>query len=320
MFEAINTSIKHILIIRGGGIGDFILTLPVFSILREKFPQATITILGYPNVANLAVISGLADQLYPIESRELIPFFTRVEPLPSKGCNFFAKFALIISYLYDPDKVFIKNIRSCTQALILEGPHKPSDNHQTLHATQWFAMPLKNLGIQIPSPLYPQLQIPSNYCPTDNFFKTGPIIAIHPGSGSPTKNWPLENWVILLKHLRNFKSLRLCMIGGEADINQVHFLKRQWDPDLLKVYLCEPLEVVAGILKSCTLFIGHDSGISHLAAAVGTPSIIIWGPTNYNIWRPPHPYVIIIKSSEGLHGIRAEEVVCAIKTVLPSLY
>ena len=61
-----------ILVIRGGAIGDFLLTLPVFSALREQFPSTHLELLGYPHIAQLALEAGLVDRMQPIEARSFI--------------------------------------------------------------------------------------------------------------------------------------------------------------------------------------------------------------------------------------------------------
>src|SRR5882672_6518137 len=102
-----------ILVIRGGAIGDFILTLPVLSALRERFPEAQIEVLGYPNVTALAVASDLAHGSASIESRALARFFAPRAELDSQLREYFSQFALILSYLYDPDQFFETNVKSC---------------------------------------------------------------------------------------------------------------------------------------------------------------------------------------------------------------
>jgi heptosyltransferase III len=62
------------------------------------------------------------------------------------------------------------------------------------------------------------------------------------------------------------------------------------------------------MLQSCALFVGHDSGISHLAAAVGLPLLLLWGDTTEEIWRPPHDQVVVIKNSGGMNAITVEQV------------
>jgi len=70
----------------------------------------------------------------------------------------------------------------------------------------------------------------------------------------------------------------------------------------------ETLAELARLLQGCSAFIGHDSGISHLGAALGLPGIILWGETREEVWRPPHDRVVLIKNSEGINGITVEQI------------
>ena len=72
-----SVSKPRILVIRGGAIGDFILTLPAIAALRKQFPRAHLEVLGYPHIARLAVAGGLVDRVQPIEARGLAGFFAR---------------------------------------------------------------------------------------------------------------------------------------------------------------------------------------------------------------------------------------------------
>ncbi len=70
-----------ILVIRGGAIGDFILTLPVLAALRRQFPDTALEVLGYPHIASLAAAGQLVDAVRPIEARPLAGFFARAGDL-----------------------------------------------------------------------------------------------------------------------------------------------------------------------------------------------------------------------------------------------
>ena len=67
----------RILVIRGGAIGDFVLTLPVLAALRRHLPKARIAVLGFAQVTPLALAGGLADEVRSIEARPLAGFFAR---------------------------------------------------------------------------------------------------------------------------------------------------------------------------------------------------------------------------------------------------
>src|SRR5256885_9516779 len=100
---------ERILVIRGGAIGDFILTLPAIKALRDARPGAHIEILGYKHIAVLAENRFYAQAVRSIEYGPLATFFAAKSELPAELADYFASFNLIISYLYDPDQVFEKN-------------------------------------------------------------------------------------------------------------------------------------------------------------------------------------------------------------------
>ncbi|MFL6588960.1 MAG: glycosyltransferase family 9 protein, partial [Chthoniobacterales bacterium] len=86
---------NRILVIRGGAIGDFVLTLPAIKLLRESFPSARLEILGYKHIAALAENRFYAHAVRSIESGSLSRFFTRDAVLPSDLRDYFGSFDLI---------------------------------------------------------------------------------------------------------------------------------------------------------------------------------------------------------------------------------
>jgi len=200
-----------ILVIRGGAIGDFILTLPVLSALRGQFPEARLEVLGYPHITQLARAADLADDLRSIEAAALAGFFARGGILDPALQDYFAGFAMIISYLYDPDGIFQSNIGRCSKAQFIAGPHRPEEK-AGLHATRAFLRPLERLAIFDAEPV-PRLRLTGA-----RQVKTGShVLAIHPGSGSERKNWPETKWAELLERLLLTSQLNLLLVGGEAE-------------------------------------------------------------------------------------------------------
>ena len=117
----------RILVIRGGAIGDFILTLPAIAALRRQFPAAHLEVLGYPHIAQLALTGGLVNRVQSIEARALAGFFARGGELAEDLADYFSEFDLILSYLYDPDGIFKTNVGLCTGAQFIAGPHRADE-------------------------------------------------------------------------------------------------------------------------------------------------------------------------------------------------
>ena len=247
---------NRILVIRGGAIGDFILTLPALRALREAYPKAHVEILGYKHIVALAENRFYTQATRSIEYGLLSSFFGKSSELPDELINYFGGFD--------------------------------------------FARPLEQLGIFITdfaAQIFPSAQ--------DRQFAreflrqvSRPIVAIHPGSGSERKNWPLKNWVEFGEHLLASDNCSLLIVSGEADEAQVAQLQSLWKNERVVFAKDLPLPHLAGVLEQ-TVFVGHDSGISHLAAAAGANCILLFGPTDPKIWAPQNENVCVIQGANN---------------------
>ena len=298
---------NRILVIRGGAIGDFILTLPALKALRDACPLAHIEILGYKHIAVLAENRFYAQALRSIEYGSLSSFFARNAELPAELANYFASFDLIISYLYDPDRIFETNLRRCGVENLLCGPSKIVEKAD--HAGRQLARPVEDLGIRVVNltervfPSIEDRQFASDFLrPLQR-----PIVAIHPGSGSKEKNWPLENWIALFSREGGLSGAEgndrsrcpsLVVISGEADKAQTEQLEREWKDRDVRFAKNLLLPQLAAVLER-SIFIGHDSGISHLAAAAGGNCILLFGPTNPDVWAPRNQNVKVLRAESG---------------------
>jgi heptosyltransferase-3 len=301
-----------ILVLRGGAIGDFVLTLPALAALRARFPRAQLAVMGYPHIAGLALAGGVVHEVHPIEARPMAAFFNPESVPPPDLAARFARAAVIVSYLHDPDRVFEECVRRCTRATFIAGPHRP-DESQAVHATEVFLKPLERLAI-FGADLVPRLQVP----PTAGG-RSGarPLLALHPGSGSERKNWPEANWAAVLQSLASQQNLELLLVGGEAEGDRLQRLARAWPADRLQLATSLPLPELAGRLAACHGFAGHDSGITHLAAALGLPGVVLWGETNEAIWRPRSDRMRLLRGGQGLAGLSVSRVVEAIVAMVP---
>ena len=289
----------RILVIRGGAIGDFILTLPAIAALRNQFPEAHLEVLGYPHIAHLALAGGVVDRVQPIEARGLAAFFSARASLDPVMVGYFARFDIVVSYLFDPDLIFKTNVALCTRAQFIQCPHRPNEAER-IHATQVYLKPLERLAVFAADPV-PRLAINSQP-------STINCVALHPGSGSERKNWPEENWAALMQKLIAETSAKLLIVGGEAEGDRLERLAKLLPAERVGVARSLPLGELAARLQPCAAFIGHDSGISHLAAAVGLPTLVLWGETIEEIWRPQGERVVIIREAGGLGALTAERV------------
>jgi heptosyltransferase-2 len=317
----------RILVIRGGAIGDFVLTLPAIRMLRQTLPHCHLEILGYRHIADLALHGGpepgttYADAVRNIEYGPMAAFFARGGQLAPDLCTYFAGFQQVVSWLFDPDGIFTANLERAGVRNFL-GVHEKITDHQ--HASVQLARGLERMGIFLDDSatrLFPTEATTTAAtawladvgqasrlsesdgrpaCPSRDATEKPerPLVALHPGSGSPKKNWPAGNWQRLGDRLAS-GGARLLLVGGEADGDTLDPLARSLSVHAPFIARHLPLPTLAALLARSTAYFGHDTGISHIAAATGTPSTLLFGPTDPAVWAPVGEHIRIIRASNG---------------------
>jgi ADP-heptose:LPS heptosyltransferase len=130
------------------------------------------------------------------------------------------------------------------------------------------------------------------------------IIAVHPGSGSRRKNWPRDQFMALARALEKRGETIVWVLGPSEHEFALPLAAREWrDGDL---------PTLAARLARCRCYIGNDSGVTHLAAAVGCPTIALFGVSDAEIWAPQGIQVRILKAATGdITSITIEKVLQA---------
>jgi heptosyltransferase III len=284
------------LILRGGAIGDFVLTLPAIQALRDRWPGAHIELLGYPHIANLALAGRLVDHVDSLDRAEVARFFAAVPSFTEEQVDHIASFDLIFLYLHDPQGVVRGNLLAAGARQVIYG----SPLVQSGHAVDHLMKPLEALAIYGDHP-NSSLSLSESLCARgrDWLKERGldpGLVAVHPGSGSSRKNWPAERFAELVTRLRS-KGTAVLLVFGEAD-HAVSAVLRTRLPEV-PVLADRSLVDVASVLSACGGYVGNDSGITHVAAALGLPVVALFGPSDSGIWGPRGPNVRILRAPEG---------------------
>ncbi|MDB6138485.1 MAG: hypothetical protein JWO94_1557 [Verrucomicrobiaceae bacterium] len=300
----------RILVIRGGAIGDFILTLPAIRLLRESIAGCHLEVLGYPGIIDLAVTAGLADATRSLEHRSMALLFVPNARIDEALCDWLKSFNLIVSYLYDPDGFLRANMECIGVKTFLAMPSRVIDGGG--HAAVQLARPLESLAMYLEDPA-PTIAMPA-------LSSRSEIVAIHPGSGSLKKNWPVEHWCRAGHELHALRpGARIALVTGEAELERgiTAQVLDSWRGLPVDHWDCLPLTALAGLLPACQAFLGHDSGIGHLAAACGLPCHLFFGPSDPATWAPRNAGVTVYRAPAGsLQEVGFEEGWQALKTFL----
>jgi hypothetical protein len=245
------------LAIRPGAIGDFIVSLPALECLKTGHLEI------WTSSANLP-LARFADSAASIASTGLD--LLGVADAPARLLERLRSFDSIVSWYGANRPEFRDAVRDLPftffDALPKEG---------ALHASDFYLAQVRTLAACDSD------GIPRIACATEreNF------AVIHPFSGSPRKNWPIGKFRAMAARLERTMPVRWC---AGAD-----------DPPLTEVVRIPDLYDLACWLSRARLYIGNDSGITHLAAAVGTPVLALFGPSDPAVWAPRGPNVRVAR-------------------------
>ncbi len=287
------------LILRGGAIGDFIVTLPALQMIRDRWPEAYIELIGYPHVARLALQNGLVNEVRSLDQAGIAAFFGRKPSFSAEQVEHIRSFDLIFTWLHDLNGAVQDNLLLAGARHVVYGSPLIPDG---VPAVEHLVRPLESLA------LYTQQPCPRLVLDADVRAAGQKVVqqrvgrqrawAIHPSSGSPRKNWPLRHFRELADRLTRDRDVVPLYILGEADASIQEELSRDVPPKQLVTG--QSLTELAALLSACDGYVGNDSGITHLAAAVmQRPVIALFGPSDARQWAPRGAAVNLLQAESG---------------------
>ena len=140
-------------------------------------------------------------------------------------------------------------------------------------------------------------------------------VFIHPGSGSPTKNWPWTSFAALAGRLAAESNVQPVFVLGDAEREQ-GLSERAIASGHRTIQALTIPEVAASLHRGCA-YVGNDSGITHLAAALGVATVAIFGPTDPARWAPRGKHVRVLHADSGdLNTLSVETVYGVLHRIL----
>jgi ADP-heptose:LPS heptosyltransferase len=295
-------SVQRILVIRAGALGDCLLMWPALTALRAHFPQSRIDVMGYPRRWQWVLGRGLVDAVHTIERPGMHLLFCQGAEVPASLQSFLGAYDVILSYRPDTDGVFETSLRALGARLVLSQPPFPPPPPPKIHVADFALSLVTRLGAS-PPPVAPRLRLTDDELAlAQPFFAAHHIdpsmeciIVVHPGSGSESKRWPIANFAALIEMLETQPRLRTIIVAGYAEAGVAAKLLSLIHTTTPPVADNWPLLPTAALIAQAMVFVGNDSGLTHLAAALGRPTIAIFGPTDPAIWGPRGEHVTTIQ-------------------------
>ncbi len=266
----------QILVRRVCALGDMILTIPWLLALRRVHPGSSLHLLCHGEQGELLRSLGVVHESFPEEGSGWHRLFSgpgsgfpsglRPDPCEYKHVYLFSQ---------EPGNPLVSILREKIPTRLTTLPARPSPSEQA-HAS---FLPFSAMGLEPEQGLFQGFQQGGLGLEPGRFF-------VHPASGSAIKNWPVENFLALMEKISgSFPRASWAVLEGPSDQEAVRALCRLWKKPL---EVCRPasLSLLASCLREGSFFLGNDSGVTHLAAFLGLPTLAIFGPSDPDKWAP----------------------------------
>jgi heptosyltransferase III len=296
---------RRALVVRAGALGDVLLLRRAVAILNA----ASIRVgLVAPGAAGRCLV-GLGPTevacCFDSERAEMAALWTQDAEPPAPVREFLGDDAL--AYVVSDDGDLAASLARSAGCTIACPPAPPPG----VHASEWLARPLASLGLPAADPLAPLAFAPAETSAARAWRERLPdrFLALHPGSGSPRKNWPSACYAELARVLAPNEPF-LVVRGPADDEAAAPLLQRPNAVDATDL----PLRTLGALLSDAGAFVGNDSGVTHLAAAAGAPTLALFGPTDPEQWAPVGASVRVLRA-QPLDGLAVPDVAAAASTL-----
>jgi ADP-heptose:LPS heptosyltransferase len=306
-----------ILLLQLKRIGDLILTTPAVRCLRDAFPQARLALVADASCASL--LDSIA-----VDERWIYHKGSGLKGLAGRGPNAWLKHSMLafrpdwaIDFTGTDRSAYLSALSRCKRGVTFQRFRKKplrkflytdfvkssvTERHTADHYTDLLAP----LGIERDNvPLDLRLSEETLAAASTllaNADVIGPYAVVHAGTARPEKYWMAERWVDLIGFLRAEYGLASVLTGSQDPAERVHLseIKSHLQCDCTDLSGRTDLPCLAAVIKGAKLFCGVDTAAMHLADAMRTPCVALFGPSNPYHWRPRHTRSVILRAQTPL--------------------
>jgi predicted lipopolysaccharide heptosyltransferase III len=286
----------NILLLQLKRIGDLILTTPSIAALREKFPDASLSLVVSPAVTELLpAITGI-DKVFTVRGKTDDAFDWIALSL--------GRFDYCLDFTRNDRSAFLTFLSGARKRITSDHPNLRTKMRArsynefvdapvgSLHTVDYHLALLKPLGIEEASPAI-RLHLPQSTLQEAEKLLTAAqvgeeFVVLHPGSARAEKFWEANRWGQVIDHCTQEAGIKCVITGGRSAIEQAQIaaIKAATKSDVIDLSGKTSLLTLAALVRNARLLVTVDSAPMHFAAAWGTPQVVLFGPTNPFHWHP----------------------------------
>jgi heptosyltransferase-3 len=301
-------------ILQPGAIGDCILTLPLAEFMKETVCRGGIDVIGRTEYTGILPGRSCVDAVRSMDSMELHRLFAGVREFEIEDGDSlmfaFAEYAWIATFLGEPNSDFEQNLiftANCSHsAEVMMLAMKPAaglgkhvtDFYKEQFIEQSGLSPAEHklaVGMPLIRPTPADLNKGKEILAEHGVMPTLKPVIIHPGSGGAQKCWQLDNFLSAARMLAN-EGIEVVFLLGPAEMERFGASAMAKIGAAGRLLTNLLLADVLAVLSCAAGFIGNDSGITHLSAALGVRTVAVFGPTEPAVYGPVGPAVTILRS------------------------
>ena len=290
---------RTIVIIHPGALGDVLLAVPALRRIRARFAQHELVLCASEPVAQLLFECREVDTWISFQGRACAGLFDPDAPIEGELQRCLTQCDYAVAWMQDQAGSFTRAMkRAGAGHTVVSSPF--SIGLKSLHQSDRFCEAVQELSIR-PAAFQP-VQLPREvsargrtYLEDAGARTEQPVVAVHPGSGSPRKSIAVAEMASMMTKFQR-EGMQPVVIEGPADHEAVNNLLSRVSPSTAVLRGLD-LVTLAGALSHAATFLGHDSGVTHLAALLGVQTIAFFGPTDPDRWAPLGSHVTVIKAS-----------------------
>jgi len=288
-------TIQKILVIKLRYIGDVLLTTPVLSNVRINFPKVKLDVLVNSGTEEVLSYNRDIDSVLLVERGSLIWQYAFIKALRRTGYDLVIDLtdsdrSAIISFLTNSPVRVGYNSENRWRGWLYT--HVVPANCNNMHIVDYQLEALHFLKLLVKTKELRLLVAP----PDDSFVKDlvheyklddgRPVILMHPGARWWFKSWPVENFARLADALQQKLNCHVVLSGSQFDQGIIGEIQALMRSKVISLAGITTIIQLAALLKYCTLYVGNDNGVMHVAAAMRTPVVAFFGLTNPLLWGP----------------------------------
>lgn len=297
----------NIMILRGGGLGDTLLALQAVHAVRRHFQPCTIEWAGNPAYLPILRLAINQCRTRSADGREFAVLRSETSTPEDIRGSFSRDTPYDLLVAWTPgDETFERNLGTLAKRFIRAEPHPPAQE-PPLHTSDYLLATLLPFGVNASNQLpvdMSAVQLTAEHLQQARQELLGLGVSpgkkyylLHPGSGGVQKCWPISSFIELAHHL-SYEGEVIWSIGP-ADSKIHDELQRRGNGTSRNLLDSPPLPIFAAILRQSAGYVGNDSGVTHLAAACGTSTVALFGPTNPAVWGPRGREVVTLRRNAG---------------------